>query len=237
MKLMAVSLLAAFWLCACGGSQGIDAPQSYTVDQNSLPSLNELVTLEEGYTCKETEEDEEGNVSYVYSKLTDAGQIVESYTQSLEQDYSCTIAAGADSESGLDFTADDGQVLAAQQLEDSEQVFLLTIQWDQDSCTITPSLADQDVLPQEDGQTITFEQAVALVRTTPTSVLRLSGSSMDEYNVLPQDGAVFLNDQPCILLDVYRKDDHQLEQSYLLTAPDLKIYLLNRNSGEAFLLN
>ena len=233
----AAPLLAALLLSACGGSDKAEPPQNYVLEENSLPSLTELVTLDDDFQFEEAEGEEEGSVSYIYSKLTDAGKIVEEYTGDLEKDYSCVIAPGSDEESTPDFTADSGQVLAAEKLEDSEQVFLLTIQWEEGTCTITPSMADQDVLPQQESQAITLEEAVELIERTPLSVLGLSGTSIDEYLIMPQEGTVFLEDQPCLLINVYRAENHQFEQSYLLSVPSMQIYRLDRDTGEAVALN
>lgn len=232
----AAPLLAALVLCACGGSDKTEPPQTYVLEENSLPSLTELVTLEDGFEFEEAE-GEDGSVSYIYSQLSNAGKVVEEYTGDLEKDYNCVIAPGSDQEGALDFAADSGQVLAAEELEDSDQVFLLTIQWDEGECTITPSLADKDILPQQEDQSITLEEAVALIKRTPLSVLGLSGNSIDEYIILPQEGTVFLEDQPCLLINIYQAENHQFEQSYLLAVPSMQIYRLDRESGEAVALN
>lgn len=233
----AAPLLAALLLSACGGSDKAEPPQTYALEENSLPSLTELVTLEDGFEFEEADGEDEGSVSYIYSKLSDAGKIVEEYTGDLETDYDCVIAPGSDEASTLDFSADSGQVLAAEELEDSDQVFLLTIQWEDGECTITPSLADKDVLPQQEDQSITLEEAVALIKRTPLSVLGLSRNSIDEYIILPQEGTVFLEDQPCLLINIYQAENHQFEQSYLLAVPGMKIYRLDRETGEAVALN
>lgn len=232
----AVPLLAVLLLSSCGGKK--EPPQSYDLEGNSLPSLDALVELDEGVEFEESEGDgEEGaGVSYVYSKLSAPGEIAEEYTQQLEKDYGCVIASAPGSSTAPDFSTDSGQALAVQELEDSEQVFLLTLQWEEEACTVTPSMAGQDVLPQ-DERFVTLEEAVELVRRTPLSVLGLSGTSMDEYIILPQDGTVYLDGKPCILLNIYQEEDHQFEQSYLLDMTDMQLYGLDRETNEAIALH
>lgn len=232
---LAAPLLAALILSACGGDAK-EPPQSYVLEENSLPSFNALVALEDGVEFEQTA-GEEGGTAYRYTQLSDAGKVVEEYTQALETDYDCIIAADSDSSSAPDYSADSGQVLAAQELEDSDQVFLLTIQWEENACTITASLAEQDVLPQQEEQSMTLAQAVELIRRTPLSVLGLSGESMDDYLVIPLEGTVFLDGMPCILVNIYLAENHKFEQSYLIDVANMQLYRADPETKKAVLLN
>lgn len=225
----AAPLLAVLLLTSCGGS--IEPPQEYTLGEDSLPSLTALVTLENVQFEESTGEDDA--VTYVYSGLSSGGETAQEYTKALESDYECTIATDSETSGAPDFTASSGQALAAQQLEDSDQLFLLTIQWEDTSCSITPSLADADTMPQQEDQSITLDQAVSLLENMSPSALGLSGSSMDEYLIYPQEGTVLLDEQPCLLLNVYSASTHQFQNSYLLTVPALQVYKLDRATGEA----
>ena len=66
--------------------------------------------------------------------------------------------------------------------------------------------------------------------------LGLSGSSMEQYTVIPQDGLVRLDEQACLCVNVYLSETHQFQQSYLLTLPALQVYSLDRTTGHATLL-
>ena len=229
----AAPLLAALLLTSCGGSK--EPPQEYTLGEDSLPSLTALVTLEDVQFEETTGEDD--TVTYVYSKLSNGGETAKEYTEALESDYECTIATDSDTSGAPDFTKSSGQALAAQELEDSDQLFLLTIQWEDTSCSVTPSLADADAMPKEESQTITLEQAVRVLQTMSPSTLGLPGGSMANYLVYPQEGTVFLDKKPSLLMNVYSSDDHQFQGSYLRTVPDMRVYALNRDTGEATPLN
>lgn len=230
----AAPLLAVLLLTSCGGSKK-EPPAEYTLGEDSLPSLTALVTLDDVKYEETTGEDD--TVTYVYSQLSSGGETVEEYTKALESDYECTIATDSKTSGAPDFTASSGQALAAQQLEDSEQLFLLTIEWEDTSCSITPSLADADAMPKEEPQTITMDQAVKKLEGMTPSALGLTGSSMEEYLIYCQEGTVYLDNQPCLLLNAYAATDHQYRGSFLLTVPAMQIYKLDRATGEASPLN
>lgn len=226
-------LLAVLLLCACGGGKKETSPESYDVEGGSLPSLTALVTLEDAEF--ESITGEEGAVTYRYSKLASGGETAQAYTEALESEQECTIAADENTPGAPDFSQESGQVLAGKQLEDSEQILLLTIQWEAESCSVTPSLAQADALPEEEQESMTLKEAVDVLHRSDPSVLGLSGS-MDEYLIYPQEGTVYLDGQPCLLLNVYSAADHSFENSYLLTISDRNIYQLDRESGQATML-
>ena len=226
----AAPLLAVLLLSSCGGSK--EPPQEYTLEEETIPSLTALVSLENVQFEEKTGEGD--TLTYVYSGLSNGGEIAKEYTQALKSDQKCTIASDSETSAAPDFTASSGQALAARELEDSEQLFLLTIQWEETSCSVTPSLADADAMPPSmEDQSITLDDAAALLEAMPPSQLGLAGSSMSEYLVYPQEGTVFLDDQPCLLLNVYAAADHQYQGSYLLPVPALQVYTLDRATGEA----
>ncbi len=224
-------LTALLLLAGCGGrDKAADLPENYTVDEESLPSLNSLVTLDSDVQFQQNQDEESGNTTYVYSQLSSGGETAQSYTQALEADYDCTIEPDPESGSETDFSAASGEVLAAHETEDPEEVLLLTIQWDETSCSVTPSLTPASELPQP--ETVTLEEAVDCLRKMPPEQLGLSGQTAD-YLFIPQDGTVLLDGQSCYCINVYQRQPYQFQQSFLLTLPDLQVYRLDRASGQA----
>lgn len=232
LKAAAPLLAVVLLLAGCGGSDKEEPPQNYTLGESSLPSLSTLVTLGDDAQFQQTEDEDAGTVTYVYSQLTSGSQAAQDYTQALEQDYSCRILADLETGGTPDFSASSGQALAAQESEDSEDVLLLTIQWEDTSCSVTPSQTTKDTLPQSQSESITLDEAVSYLESLPTSYLGLSGS-MDQYTVLPQEGTALLDGKPCLCLDVYLSETHAFEQSYLLTVPEMQVYRLDREIGQA----
>lgn len=230
-KAAAPLLATVLLLSGCGGSAP-EPPRTYDLVENALPALSELIPLDDGFTFEESTDEESGAVTYIYDHLSSGGETVEAYVQALENEYDCTV--WTDQSTGeADFSTDTGEAKAAQPLEDPEEVFLLTITWDESACTVTPSLAQADILPQPEVEPVTLEEAVSYVQSLSPSYLGLSGASMDEYLIYPQDGAAFLDDQPCLCLNVYLAANHQHEGSYLLTLPDRQLYALDRETGQA----
>ena len=154
-----VPLLTALLLLAgCGGGDdGAALPESYTVGEESSPALNTLVTLNSDAQFQQTQDEESDSVTYLYSQLTSGSETAQTYTQALETDCGYTIEP--DEKGGsVDFSASSGQVLAVHETEDPEEVLLLTIQWEETSCSVTPSLTPAAELPQPES--VTLKQAV-----------------------------------------------------------------------------
>ncbi len=231
-KTKAAALLLAVLLTACGGSQKEEPPQVYVLGEDSLPSLNALVTLEEDVQFEQSASEDGETITYRYSGITDTAQTAQDYTTALETDYECEIGAAEATGGEADFSAMPGQAVAIRTATDPEQVLVLTIQWDETSCSVTPSLAQAADLSWSQPEPITLEEAIAYMKSLSPSYLGLTGS-MDEYTVIPQEGIVHLDGTPCLCINIYLAQTHQFQHSYLLTLPDMEVYLLDRETGEA----
>lgn len=228
----AAALLLAALLTACGGSEKEEPPQVYATGEDSLPSLNALVTLDEGFQFQQTVGEDGETLTYTYSGLTDGASTAQAYAEALESDYECRIGADVKTGGTADFTAATGQAAALRSAADPEQKYILSIQWEETSCSVTPSLAQASDLSWQDPSPVTLEEAVEHIKSLSPSCLGLTGS-MDDYKVIPQDGTVMLDDMPCLCINVYHLQTHQIANSYLLTLPDLQVYLLDRETGQA----
>lgn len=225
-----VPLLTGLLLLAgCGGGGEAALPDSYTVGEESPPALNALVTLNSDAQFQQTQDEESDSVTYLYSQLTSGSETAQTYTQALETDCGYTIEPDAAGGS-VDFSASSGEVLAVHDTEDPEEVLLLTIQWEETSCSVTPSLTPADQFSQP--ETVTLKEAAEQLQSVPLEQLGLSGNRED-YLFVPQDGTVLLDDQPCYCVNVYQRQPYQFRESFLLTLPDLQVYRLDRDSGQA----
>lgn len=231
-KLKMAALLAAALLTACGGSEKEEPPQVYVVGEDSLPSLNALVTLDEDVQFQQTVGEDGETITYAYSGLTDGAQTAQDYADALEQDEECRIGADEATGGTADFSAASGQAVAVRSATDPEQMLVLTIQWEESSCSVTPTLAQAADLSWTQPEAITLEEAVAYMKGLSPSYLGLSGTT-DQYNFIPQEGTALLDDQPCLCINAYLISTHQIEQSYLLTVPDMQVYRLDRQTGQA----
>lgn len=165
-KKAAVSMLAAaLLLSGCSNSSAPEPPLDYALGEDSLPSLSSLVTLDSSFQFQESaSEDEPDSVTYVYSQLSNGGETAEQYTKALEEDYNCTVSTGDTNLTAPDFSAASGQALVFQSPDGSDECFRLTVQWEETSCSVTPSLVPKDEIPQtadEAENSVTVEEAVA----------------------------------------------------------------------------
>lgn len=244
LRRVGISLLlsALVLLTGCGIGKTEDPPQAYQMGEASLPSLNALVSLDDGFTFEEIKSEQDSSqsnsaetqeVTYKYGGLTQANKIAEEYTTTLESDLDCTVAADQENGGTPDFSDNEGQAIAFCQIEDTDEDFLLTVEWGEDFCSVTPSMVAATDLSWTQPSEITLEEATAYFESMDPAELGLSESSMDQYTVFPQEGMVLLDGEPCLCMNVYLASTQRFEQSYLLKLPGFEIYRLNRASGEA----
>lgn len=277
-------LLSVLALSACGQEEASvapsDAPQSYTLGEGTLLSLNTLVPLGPDYQFEEVTDATGNTVSYVYTQLSDGSLVAQAYARALVKDWECDLQA----EGSVDFSHESGQAKLIQNMDGSGHRLYIDIQWDETSCTVKLSLAktDAEAAPEttapesevpetaapetttpgsstpettapesttpepETGSEsptptpsgpITLEEAIDYMESLSPSFLGLPGESMEQYIVLCQEGTVYLNNNPCLLLNAYRAEDHKYQHSYLLTVPGLEVYQLDRATGEATALS
>lgn len=219
-------------LPGCGGGAQ-EPPSSYTIEEETLPSLNTAVPLDEQvqYTMETTEE---GEVSHRYQNLQSGSEIVQSYMTYLAEEDACTFLdeegkRWPEGES-LDAT---GTVVAAVESPEGEGLFELSILWDESSCTITPMFAEGAQLPAEEtNEGLTLEEAVEYLYSFSPAALGLEGTDMSGYNIFVESGLCMLDGQSCLCLNVYRLSDHQYAASYLIAGIENQVYRLNRQTGE-----
>ncbi len=267
---MGFCLLSVLVLSACGQSEAStpsQAPESYTLGEGTLLSLDTLLPLGDDYKFEEIADAKEDTVSYVYTQLSNGSQVAQAYARALVKDWECDIQA----DGSVDFSHESGLAKLIQDMEGTGRQLYITIQWDKTSCTVTLSLTKTGTgtVPETNAGTdtgtdtgteteteantgtesgtasesptpsgpITVEEAVSYMQSLSPSFLGLPGDSMDQYIVLCQEGTVYLNQAPCLLLNAYQKEDHKFESSYLLTVPSLQVYQLDRETGEATALS
>lgn len=227
--------LAFLLLAGCGG----DTPQpveSYSAGEDTLPALNQLVTLEENFQY-ETTEDDDGLISFHYEALTSGRDVAQSYAKDLVENQQCVLL---DEDNQLlpedqEF-ADTGTVVAAKESSSGDGLFQLSISWDETSCTISPKLEEGAKLPEKEEDSMTLEEATNYLQSQAPSALGLEGTDMSNYIIFPEEGLAVLDGKSCLSLNVYTADTHQYVSTYLIGEPGRQIYQLDRETGEAILL-
>ena len=114
--------LAFLLLAGCGG----DTPQpveSYSAGEDTLPALNQLVTLEENFQY-ETTEDDDGLISFHYEALTSGRDVAQSYAKDLVENQQCVLLDEDNQLLPEDQEFDDtGTVVAAKESSSGDGLF------------------------------------------------------------------------------------------------------------------
>lgn len=96
----------------------------------------------------------------------------------------------------------------------------------------SPPLEQGSMTP---GASMSMSEAVDYLYTLEPSVLGLSGTSMDSYRIYALDGAVMVNNQPCMRLSIYSREGpeqtNEVAGIYLLTRDATHLYQLDEAAG------
>lgn len=241
----AAALLAAcLCLCllaGCGGDKeeegetGSELPTEYSVGEGSVAALS----LAEGSSAALRTV-----TTYRYEGLENAGSTVSSYVKQLggeESGFSVVDEEYVVADSP-DFTQPEGQVLLAKNLEGTEEapvenrLIYVRITWSEDSCTVEADEADGQVTtPPPPPSGMTLIEAQDYLSSLSPAALGLSGESMKEYSIYTMNGAVLVDGNPCVRLNVYSNDNDQhtneLVGCFLMNGNGTHLYRLDPESN------
>ena len=239
-------------------------PQEYVLDGNTVPGLmpadgEEEVRARLAKTITYTYDrlKHPGSVASDYVKdLSSSGFTVvdEEFVRTEDRpDY--TAAEGVVLLAKNKVKAEQEQEPAAGQTENTEgegdqsqeeeedltpKVITVALSWAADACVVTVDEAEGKVTypPKATGggpmSTMTISEVEDYVNRLSPQVLGREGDSMERYNVYAQDGTVFVNNQPCIRVNVYDSDNPQqanaIAGSYLMTSDGLHLYRLDEQT-------
>lgn len=225
-------------LTACGGS-GAESPVNYDYDTgDSLPSLSAAVALPEEMSFSEEEDKESGTVTYCYADLTNTGEYVSKYVDILESMYTCSVIdAQGVLQTEQSVSGDTGDIYVGAEAPGGGGILQLHIIWDEASCSISPALlADQKITEPEpevsSADSLTLDEAIQFFQQLSPAELGLSGDSMDEYEIYPDEGLVIVDSLPCIPVKVYDRTEHQFAGSYLLSLDGSELYQVDNSSNQ-----
>ena len=128
-----------------------------------------------------------------------------------------------------DFTQESGTVLVGLDGLEEDTLCLLTIRWEEQSCSITPELRERAQIHTEES--LTVAEAVEELKNKGTVLLGLPGDNVDQYLFLPKDGVVLVDDRPCFQINVYGAEDHQIAVVYMLSETGDKLYRLDQGDN------
>jgi len=230
-KIRAAALLAAAVLCICSGckDKGIEPPEEYTIGEETVAAL----VPEEGAQLTAADE-----TSYTYEGLTSGGDTVSAYAGQLtaeESGFSIVDDELAQREAP-DYTAAEGSLRLAKNSATEGQVVTLLVTWTENACTVLLEQAEGAVKEAEkESQSMSMLEAVDYIKSLSPADLGLSGATMEDYRVYAIDGVVFVDDRPCLRLNVYSVDNPQqaneIMGSYLMTGDGRHLYRLDNKTG------
>ena len=165
-------------------------------------------------------------VSYQYSGFEAGKQAAEAYIKVLQvsQDGTLMDELCATVET-TDFSEASGVAYVGKPSVTEEGTFRLEVQWEDDTCTITPSI-ELPPPPKEMTQ-LSVEEAVSTLEEYSAQSLGLPKDSMDEYTVIAEDGLVLVDGTVSFKLDVYDSSTKQVAGSYMITLDGSHIYRLD----------
>ena len=110
-------------------------------------------------------------------------------------------------------------------------------EWTEEICTVTADLVDGKVKnPPEPVSPagpmgLSTEQMMDYIQSLSPSVLGLEGTSMEDYDLLIQDGSVLIDGIPCVRINAYRIDSqtgtNEIGGNYFLSLDGSHLYRLD----------
>lgn len=196
-----------------------------------------------------TEEEAAPLVAYRYEGMMDAASQVRAYMALLttkDMGFLYADESLKELEEAPDLSAERGTAYLIYRLpkleegaENAErQAIALQMVWEKTDCRVTAELvpAAMTYRPKprplaQSGTVLTFTNAVDTIKAMHPSVLELGGESMEGYRVYSRDGLVLIDDQSCMRIDIYARDEktgtNKVAGNYFLSADGLHLYRFN----------
>jgi len=249
----AALLIALACLCLLPGCKGKDKEEegseegieAYAIGEQTIAAL----TPDEGSQVVVNTV-----TTYSYDGLADAGRTVSSYVSLLSGADSGFFVVDGDyvKTDSPDFTTPEGEVFLAKQVEPQEEEekekgeeepvpsdLLLTVRvtWSEGACVVAVDDAQGQITePPPPPEGMTLVEAEDYLCSLSPAELGLSGSSMEEYTVYTMSGAVKVDGNPCVRMNVYTNNNPQhtneLAGCYLMTGDGSKLYRLDPVTNE-----
>ena len=145
-----------------------------------------------------------------------------------------------------DFSAETGSAHLARATGKGDEIISLRAEWAPTRCAITVGLAHgaiKELPPKENNSVYTNPyltpmtelEAIDYVASLEPGQLGLEGESMEEYSVYSMTGSVMINDEPCMQIRVFSKDNpagtNAVEATFLIDGVG-NLYRIEESTGE-----
>lgn len=146
----------------------------------------------------------------------------------------------SESESPSESVPPSGSPSDAPAEEEKDMVLTVDLTWAEGTLTVTcdqaegrvtsPNMPGSGMTP---GASMSMWEAEDFLRGLEPSVLGLEGDSMENYHIYAIDGAVLVNGQPCMRLNIYSREEGQSNEVagiYLMSRDGQHLYLLDEEA-------
>ena len=235
----------------------VELPLMYTIGETEVHALpvwgESTVYLEEQELPPETpkdpgdgEEDTEEEpvvptaVTYRYEGLSSPGTLASVYTTLMTLD---NIGFSQVDEELIRITEPEplaveaGSVCLAKNAPEDGKAMSIQLEWTEELCTVTADLVDGRVKnPPEPVSPagpmgMSADQMIDYMQSLDPSVLGLEDTSMENYDLLIQDGSVLIDGIPCVRINAYRIDSqtgtNEIGGNYFLSLDGSHLYRLD----------
>lgn len=250
-----LSAAACLLLLASCGKKELTPPEFYKIGDDQAVTLDACLGAEheKGKLASITEPAEDASAevySYQYEELTSLNATLQEYVTRLKAEDQGFVEADSKfiirEETPKDLTTPEGTVILARPGIVEGRVFQVILTWADTGCTVEVSRPAGELTdppppepPKQASQSTTLPDTLAYVESLQPSQLSLPGASMSEYQVVPMEGLLMLEDTPCRQFNIYKQEEdgaNTFMGAYLVTG-DQTLYLLDLESDEAIPLD
>ncbi|MGI5962465.1 MAG: hypothetical protein ACOX7N_01960 [Lawsonibacter sp.] len=228
---LALAAILTLGMVGCAGKPSL--PENYTIGEDGLPALGSE-EVEQNWACTTETDQDTDETTYVYTEVGSGKDAVREYVDVLVKEYGCWVV----DEEGVkqeepDFAQTSGTVLVGKETAAEDGVFQLKLQWDEDSCSVTPTVQEGEVLKEKAApEPLTMEQAAQQIEELASRGDLGTSGDLSEYSVSVEEGYVMVDDQACFRINLYDEETHSIQGTYLLTLDGEQVYVLDRDSGQ-----
>lgn len=134
-----------------------------------------------------------------------------------------------------------GSVQLAKNAPEEGKALSIQLVWTAELCTVTADLVDGRVKDPPPPVTpagpaaLTADQALEYIQSLEPAALGLEGTSMEDYDLLLQDGSVLIDNNPCVRINAYRVNSqtgtNEIGGNYFLSLDGAHVYRLDVDSN------
>lgn len=227
----------------------VELPLMYTLGETEVHALpvwgESTVYLEEQEAPVGTGEDgeelpEPTAVTYRYEDLSSPGTLANIYVTLLTAEdvgFSQVDEELIRIKEPEELAVESGFVHLAKNAPESGKALSIQMDWTEELCTVTADLIDGRVTnPPEPvspagPMSMSEDEMLDYMESLNPAVLGLEGTSMDDYDLLVQEGSVLIDGSPCVRINAYRMDSrtgtYVIGGNYFLSLDGSHLYRLD----------